>query len=422
MHAAHILRKYNPLEWGGTETAVLQLTKALGENGVDSTVYAPKLPVAEMQSDPFAMAGLPIRRFRASLPVWGISAERKSQLVAVGGNMISFDLVQSLLRERRVDVIHSHAQGRLGAIGRAIARARGLPFVVSIHGGAYDLPASTRHELRKASVGGWDWGKPLGLMLGARHLMGHADAIVTLNAREAALIRERHPGRRVLCESHGVPTKEFARDRRHVALEAFPVLKGRPFLLVLGRIDPVKNQEWVVAEAAELMRRHPGLMVVLAGACTNRDYGRALELRIERAGLREDILLAGAIPSGDPRLVGLLQLANALVLPSTSETFGIVILEAWAAGTPVISSRTSGATGLISEGRDGMLFDLESPAAFHRAVDIVLSRPEAARDMGENGRAKACAEFDAAVCGGRTKRLYEELIEEKNALRHTAGR
>ena len=119
----HVPRRFTSDEWGGTETAVLQLTKALGENGVDSTVYAPKLPVSEMQSDPFAMAGLPIRRFRASIPVWGISAERKSQLVAVGGNMISFDLVQSLLRERRVDVIHSHAQGRLGAIGRAIARA-----------------------------------------------------------------------------------------------------------------------------------------------------------------------------------------------------------------------------------------------------------------------------------------------------------
>jgi glycosyltransferase involved in cell wall biosynthesis len=105
-----------------------------------------------------------------------------------------------------------------------------------------------------------------------------------------------------------------------------------------------------------------------------------------------------------------------------SETFGIVILEAWAAGTPVISSRTSGAAALVDEGVNGLLFDLNRPATFHSAVDQILTQRELAAQWGAAGRAKAIARFDTSVRADQMKCLYGELIEEKNALRHSSGR
>jgi glycosyltransferase involved in cell wall biosynthesis len=422
MRIAHLMRKYDPSEWGGTESAVLQLTTDLAKRGVGSVIYAPKLPMQTESVDPFAATDCAIRRFRARVPVWGISAERRAQMIAVGGNLISLGLMGSLWSEENIDVIHSHAQGRLGAVGRIVARGRRLPFVISIHGGIYDLPAEVRQELRNPAVGGWDWGRPLGFILRARHLMDQADAIITFNPREAALIRERHPGRRVLTEPHGVPTELLARESRSSALEAFPELRGRSVLLVLGRIDPVKNQEWLVAEAAELARRHPEVLMVFVGAVTNRDYGSALAARIAREDLQGTVKILGCLPFGDPRLIGLLQEARAVLVPSKSETFGIVIVEAWAAGTPVISSRTSGASALVEEGVNGLLFDLDRPATFHSAVDRVLDQPRLAAQWGAAGRAKAAAEFDTSVRAERMRRLYETLIEEKNALRHTKRR
>jgi glycosyltransferase involved in cell wall biosynthesis len=294
--------------------------------------------------------------------------------------------------------------------------------VISIHGGIYDLPAEVLNDLRRPSAGGWDWGRSLGFMLRARHLMDQADAIITFNPREAALIRERHPGRRVLTEPHGVPTDLFVRESRPAAMEAYPDLKGRTVLLVLGRIDPTKNQDWLVAQAAELARRHPDVLLVFVGAVTNREYASALAARIAREGLGNVVRMVGAVPFGDARLVGLLQGARALLVPSKSETFGIVIVEAWAAGTPVISSRTSGASALVDDGVDGLLFDLDRPAAFHCAVDRVLNEPELAARLGAAGRAKAIAEFDTTMRAKRMRRLYEILIEEKNALRHSQGR
>ncbi len=424
MRVAHILRKYDPAEWGGTETAIERLATGFAGCGVESVVYAPQLqPTAKASAaDPLVKVGCTVRRFQARVPIWGISAERKRQMIAVGGNVLSFDLLRALWREPQLDVVHSHALGRLGAIGRAVARTRGLPFVLSVHGGAYDLPAAVRAELHRPVAGGWDWGKPLGLLLRARHLFAESDAIVTVNEREAALIRERHPGRRVFVQPHGVPLATFAQDHRAVARAAFPAIEGRAVLLVPGRIDPVKNQDWLVAQAAELVRRHPKILIVSVGASTHREYGEALEARIAREGLGGCVLLAGKLPPGDARLIGLFQEAQAVVLPSQSETFGLVILEAWAAGTPVISSRTSGATALIVEGVNGAIFDLEQPASFHAAVDRFFAAPANRAEWGAAGRAKVAADYDTAPLAGRMKQLYVELIQEKNAHRHPARR
>lgn len=423
MHVAHLLRKYDPSEWGGTETAIERLVAGLVGLGTDSVVFAPRLPQGSSEGrDPLVVAGAVVRRFRALVSMWGLTAERKRQMVAVGGNLFSFDLMGALWREEPLDLIHSHALGRLGALARVVARGRRLPFVLSIHGGAFDLPAAVRQELQRPTAGGWDWGKPLGLLLRARHLIQQADAIITCNPREAELIRARHPNLSVYIQPHGVPAALFAADQRNAARAAFPGLVGREVFLVPGRIDPTKNQAWLVAQAGELVRRHPRILLVLVGACTNREYGDALEARITRDGLADHVLLAGKLPPGDARLIGLFQEARAVLLPSISETFGLVILEAWAAGTPVISSRTSGALALVQDGVNGRLIDLDRPDSFHAAVDRVLGQPQVSRQWGTNGRAKVEAEYDTTVLAGRMKRIYEETITIKHAHRYSARR
>ena len=294
--------------------------------------------------------------------------------------------------------------------------------MISIHGGAYDIPPELRAELRRPATGGWDWGRSLGFILRARHLLDQADAIITLNPREAELLREHNPGRRVLVEPHGIPTELYAHDCKPAAEKAFPELKGREVLLVVGRIDPTKNQAWLVAEAAELARRHPKALLVLAGPITDREYASALKSRITGGGLQGVVIMSGSLPVCDPRLVGLMQVARAVIVPSVSETFGIVILEAWGAGTPVISSRTSGASALVDQGINGLLFDLGSPATFHTAVDRVLAQPEVAAQWGAAGRSKVTASYDSSASAARMRGLYGQLIEEKNALRHSKGR
>jgi glycosyltransferase involved in cell wall biosynthesis len=169
-------------------------------------------------------------------------------------------------------------------------------------------------------------------------------------------------------------------------------------------------------QAPEIFRRHSNAILVLAGACTDKPYGEQIAQRIQELGLEKRVLLTGGLPLGDPRLIGLMQEARAMLLPSVSETFGLVILEAWAAGTMVLSSRTSGASALIEHGRNGWMFDLERPDTFHEALARTLANSQAAREMVARGAAKVREHYSVNALAGRMKRLYEELVEAKRCV------
>jgi alpha-maltose-1-phosphate synthase len=413
MRVAHVLRKYNPAEWGGTETALQRLFQGLGPEGVTPVIFYPRTDRNGVADDPFQRAGYSMKHFRACVPIWGLPAEDRQQHVAVGGNLMSFDLLPALWRERDVAVVHSHTLGRIGGIGLTVARRRNLPFVVTIHGGVLDLPEKLKQEFASAPARGWEWGKIFGLLLNARRVLDNCDAILTCNPREAALMREKYPGKRVQVQPHAVSTAAFEPDGRDAAYKAFPQIRGKKLLLCVGRIDPVKNQGWLIEQLPAVLKRQRSAMLVLAGACTDKAYGVQLLQRIQKLGLETHVLLTGGLPPGDPRLLGLFQQAAMVLLPSVSETFGLVILEAWAAGATPVSSRTSGACSLIQHGQNGLLFDLENQSSFHDAVDVLLTKEDVAKEFGARGKEYVKAEFDSRVLARRVKQLYEELIAEK---------
>ncbi|MDB6037818.1 MAG: hypothetical protein JWM99_1659 [Verrucomicrobiales bacterium] len=411
MIVAQILRKYDPAQWGGTESAVKQLADGLASQGVSSRFFAPKLP-REPQLDPLAAAGHRVNRYRAFVPVARIKPEQREQLISIGGNLMSFDLLWKLWREPDLNVIHTHTANRIGGIALAVARRRGLPSVITIHGGALDIPQAVKDALVKPLEGGIEWGKIFGAPLRSRHVLHDANAIVTCNPREAGLLRQKFPSKRILVQPHGVTISAYHGEHRPAAAAAFPQIVGRDVLLVLGRIDPVKNQGFVLQHINEILRRYSECILVFAGACTDESYGKALKKEIERSGLEKRVFFTGGIPPGDVRLIGLLQSAKVVVVPSLSETFGLVILEAWAAGTPVVSSRTSGALSLVEPNKNGWLFDLAEPSQFLSALDEALANPSKAKQFAAAGHDLAAREYDTAILARHIRNLYEELIQD----------
>jgi glycosyltransferase involved in cell wall biosynthesis len=416
MRVIHLLRKYDPAEWGGTETAVQRLFEGLRQQGVSPVMYCPKINGNGARTD--HNGG--IRRFKICVPTWGISRQEKLQYISVGGNLMSFDLLPAMWREPDVALVHTHTLGRLGGIASAVARGRRLPFVVSIHGGLLDVSPALKTTFDGSAHNGFEWGKIFGLLLQSRRLIQHADAVLTCNLTEAELLRKKHPGKRIEIQPHGIPIGMYQQDHRTAAREAYPQIRNRDLLLSVGRLDPVKNQAWLITHAPEIFRNHPEALLVLAGACTNEAYGQSLESQIRELGISDRVLITGGLPQGDPRLIGLIQESCAVLLPSISETFGLVLLEAWAAGTTVISSRTSGASALIRDGENGWLFDLSDPRAFHQAVSQTLLNPGLRARQAESGQKLVTSEYDVSSVAGKVKQLYHELIEAKHALRHSA--
>src|SRR5947207_13273861 len=212
MTVVHVLRKYNPAEWGGTESALQRLFDGLQPIGISNLVYCPRGPTS-CSRDPLAETGCTIKRFRACVPVWGLSREQKNQMISVGGNLMSFDLPAALWRESDASLIHTHALGRLGGIALSVAKRRRLPCVVTIHGGVLDIPDQLKQSFEQP-IGGFEWGKLFGLLLQSRRVLADADAVITCNQREADRVQEKFPGKRVQVQPHGVPVAAFSKDCR----------------------------------------------------------------------------------------------------------------------------------------------------------------------------------------------------------------
>lgn len=411
MQVAHLLRKYNPSEWGGTETAIKRLFDGLRYHEVNSVVYCPQLE-EPVESDPLTESGYTVKRFNACVPVWGISEEQRRQLIAVGGNLMSFDALGSLWRESNLSLIHAHTGNRLGGVALTVARMRHVPLVITVHGGHLDLPEAAKDFLLKPLQGGIEWGKIFGFALRSRRVLEQADAVLTCNTKEAALLAKKYPYQRIVVQPHGVPAGVYQEDCRAEAWTAFPEIRDKQMLLTVGRIDPVKNQLWLIEQAPEILGKHPDAILVFVGSATDAAYARSVRQKISDLGLENRVLLAGGLPPGDKRLIGLFQNAACVLLPSLSETFGLVILEAWAAGTTVIASKTSGAAGLIVPGENGWLFDINDPTGLHEAINTALARPDLRKQFAASGAALVAANYDTNELGGQVKKLYEQLIDE----------
>ena len=121
-------------------------------------------------------------------------------------------------------------------------------------------------ELVKPLKGGVEWGKILGYLVQSRHVLAKADAILTCNEKEAKLIQAKYPHQQVIVQPHSVPVADYQTDHRAKALEKFPKIKDRDVLVMIARIDPVKNQLWAVQQMPEIIRRYPRALLVIAGS------------------------------------------------------------------------------------------------------------------------------------------------------------
>lgn len=411
LKVAQILRKYQPNEWAGTEMAVLRMLKSLRLKNVSCKIFCPTLE--EITLGPFEKEGFDVCRVEAVLPLLGLTPENKAKLISVGGNLLSFQLFWALWKEPNLSLIHSHTMGLFGATAMLVACLRKIPLVVTIHGGALDIPRETKESLMAPLKGTFNWGKPFTLFLRARQLLENADLVLTCNPKEAELLKAKYPQQRIEVTRHSIDPEDYQKDYRHLVSKVYPDSANHTLMLVIGRIDPVKNQLWLVEQFPELLQAHPRLKLFLVGPQTNREYADKVKQKIHQLNLEQHIILTGAIGSDDPLLTGFYQIAKVIVLPSVAEPFGLVILEAWATGAAMIASKTSGALSLIDDRKTGWLFDLNEPSTFHKAVKEVLLNPSLCQEITTHAKEHVLANYDMIHQGQNMRKLYESTIHKE---------
>lgn len=408
MNVVHIPRRFAPSHWGGTETYILEVCKRLRRDGHAAWVACPDA-LARVPTD--RVEGVPVRRFPYFYPYLHLSQEARHQLDLSGGNMFSFPLLRALWRWPKLDLLHLHTARRTGAIGRYVALKRKIPYVVSVHGGAYDVPLDPTVTVGHADEGRFEWGKFLGWWVGSRRVLDSASAIICVGRKEARETSARHPRVRVEYLPNGVDAHRFAHGDGDGFRKRHGISPGAPLLITVGRIHPQKNQAMLLRILPALRRRHGDVRAVIIGHVTDQGCAQALHALADELPAGVATIIPG-LAADSPELVDAYHAADCFVLPSLHEPFGIVLLEAWAAGRAVVASAVGGVIDFVEHGIDGLLCPPDDEAAFARALSLMLENRALRESMALAGWRKASREYTWDGLVRRLERLYEEVADE----------
>jgi glycosyltransferase involved in cell wall biosynthesis len=153
----------------------------------------------------------------------------------------------------------------------------------------------------------------------------------------------------------------------------------------------------------------PRVHLVLIGPVTVAGYHQRLLARIEDLGLSDQVTLIPGIHPDDPMLPAAYHAAEVFCLPSLHEPFGIVILEAWAAGRPVVAARVGGIPSFTQDGADIILAQPGDAADLAARLVQVLSDPPLAGRIATAGQAKARRDYAWSTIAARLVDIYREL-------------
>jgi glycosyltransferase involved in cell wall biosynthesis len=357
-----------------------------------------------------------VRRYSYFYPFIGLKPGARELLDRKGGSPISFSLMRALQRCPELDLIHLHTGNRLGGIGRHVARQRGIPYVISLHGGAFDIPRAEAESMAAPTKGALDYGKALGWWFGARRVLSDASAIICVGYPESVKVQERMPNNKVVYLPNGADTRRFSSGDGAGFRRARGIPEDARVALTVARIDTQKNQLLPVRMLPELLKREPKFHLLLIGNVANMAYHDLVVKTAEELGVREHLTIIPGIPSDSPDLAAAYHASNFFLLPSIHEPFGIVVLEAWSAGLPVIASRIGGIPHFVDDGVDGALFDPADEASLLSAFEGVASNPERAGALANAGGKKAREQYDWDIIADRLIGVYEDAIRE-NSLR-----
>ncbi len=403
---AHILRKYDPAEWGGTETHVAEVTRQLTRLGWRSEVHAPRGPT---RPDHVLDASVPLVRFQALSPYLG-PAKKRQALWANGGNLITVEEPLRLLRDRGLALAHLHTMGRIGGTVRTAMRLTGRPYVISVHGPLLAAPDWQRAVFAERLSGVVDLGRPFGLLVGARRVLHDAARIITFNEEEQRALSARL-GERVIRMDQGVELERLRSGRSERARQRWPALATGPVISLIGRLCEQKNQ--LLALRAFARGAPPNSHLVLAGAAVEPAYRESLEREIQGSGLTARVHVMGNLDAAE-EIPDLLALSTLMLMPSNFEAFGLVVLEAWAAGCPVLMAVHSGLAVLAEAiGERGLFVRSLEVEDWTVALRECLESPARREAAVEAGKALVRQRFSWDAVARRLRDVYQEVLEER---------
>ncbi len=363
-------------ENGGGNLAVRRLCEGLAEAGIPTDVFV-------RRDDPLAPAEeliAPMSRL-VRLAVGPSRPVPKQQLVAHVDAFSRAVIAHAASERRSYVVVHGH-YWLGGLVAQQLRDAWHVPWVQSFHTLArakarVGLPLDAERATAEAA------------------LAGAADRLVTGSVAEAKdLMRLYGASRNSICVAQPGVDLRVLHPRGTAALRTELGLADHRVLLFAGRLEPLKGADTLLGALAKLGQeeRFDDVVTLVIGDDSGDGAAaggerRRLEAVAGDTGLSSRVRFLGAVEHED--LADYYALADICVVPSRTETFGLVALEAQALGTPVVASAVGGLTEIIEDGRTGILVADREPQAFASAIAALLDDAALRERMGEAARIRA---------------------------------
>jgi D-inositol-3-phosphate glycosyltransferase len=387
---------------GGMNVYVRELSSALAAAGVDCDVFTRSwrkgLPVVEEVEPGFRVHHVP-----AGPRAW-VAKEDLPEHV----EQFTQGVLERIRASGAPDVIHAN-YWLSGVAGHAIKHRLELPLVSTFHTLARVKAeeAAEEHDRRAKAEA---------------EVIGCSDAILASSADEAAQLERLYAAvpERIEVVPPGVDHHLFSPADRSEARAALGLGSG-PVLLFAGRIQPLKGADVAVRTLAALRQERPSdragprapacLLLVGGPSGVDGDAELArLHHLVDSLGVRDQVRFVPPQPHG--RLALYYRAADVCLVPSRSESFGLVALEAAACGTPVVAAAVGGLRTLVAHGVSGFLVEGRDPSDYAAYVTRLLDDPLLAAAMGEEAAARA-RRYRWSITAARLRRLYADLTARR---------
>jgi glycosyltransferase involved in cell wall biosynthesis len=306
------------------------------------------------------------------------------------------------IQARQFDIVHTHTS-KAGTLGRLAAKLAGVPIIV--------------HNPHSHIFYGY-YGRFLSYVFVwiEKILALLTDRILTLTStgkREHIEYGVGPPSKFTVVHS-GVPLERFLNakkitlHKRRLLRQEFGVNENEQICIFVSRLAPVKGHKYLISAIPKVLENVPSAKFLLVGDGElrgNLEQQAFLELSLPNdsvifTGLRHDV-------------PGLLAISDLFVLSSINEGMGMVLVEAMAAGLPVVATRVGGVADVVVDGETGILVPPRNPNALSDAIVKLLKDENMRRRMGEAGQARVDPAFGAEAMVRKIESVYEELITRK---------
>lgn len=299
---------------------------------------------------------------------------------------------------RDADIIHAHAYPYFTSdVSAIVCKLRNRPFVLTIHGfyqPSRSVMAFLMNNIYDKSLG------ELTLKTATRVI-----APSRFMAREC--MKKGVDPRKVSVIPNGIDLEEFRNMPNPQKFKERYGLEQSRVILSIGRLSKTKGFQHLIRATPKIIRAIPKAKIVIVGP--DIGYGHELRKLAKEFNIEKHIIFTGALTRY--ALKEALAAADIFACPSTYEPFGIVILEAMAAGKPIVASRTGGMLDMINDGETGLLVKNRDANQFAQAIIKLLKHEKLAETLSKNSKSDV-ENYSWRMVAEKTKSTYEKILNE----------